>query len=341
MMKYISHYFPFFTLTLVIYGFIFHFHQQSTVIPKLPINSGQQSVQVQFIEIAETAPTELTKPKVLKPTKPAETSTLKKEPVEDTPAIEKTTKKQVLKKNKSTEKTIQQKVPPKIEQPIPEVQTQNNSVVNVAKQQLNKTIKETSVDSIATLKAALLEAEFNLPSSNLGQSAKLTKPKKAQKTAPSLTIKDKPSPSTKAAKPTPATAKKDNQKRTKNKVSKDTEKTIVEQKTEPKTVVKKQPTKSNNVQNKGVLQEAIVVSGHTPIYPRRAILRNQQGRVVVKLTVDMQGKIQNPQIVTSSGFSILDNTILDFVKRERFMPAHKGAEKITSEQIFSFRFELK
>jgi len=107
-----------------------------------------------------------------------------------------------------------------------------------------------------------------------------------------------------------------------------------------KVVFKKQPSTSSSVENQGVLQEAIVVSGNKPIYPKTAILRNQQGRVVVEITVTTKGKAKNPKIITSSGYSLLDNAILDFIQKELFMPAHKGDEKITTKQVFSFRFEL-
>ncbi|WP_211217174.1 energy transducer TonB, partial [Psychromonas hadalis] len=42
----------------------------------------------------------------------------------------------------------------------------------------------------------------------------------------------------------------------------------------------------------------------------------------------------------SSGHKTLDNAVLEFIKKEHFMPALKGIEKVTSEQLFSFKFEL-
>jgi protein TonB len=342
-MKYINHYFPFFIVTLVIYGFFFHFHKQSTVIPELSINSGQQSMEVQLVEVTETEPTELTEPKPLKTepnTTPAKNSTPKKDVAKESTPIKKAT----VKEKPVAGKITPQKINSKKEQPTTEMHTQNSSAVKVAKQQLNKTIKETTTDSVAMLKAELFEAEFHLPPSNLGHSARLTKPRKIQKTAPAPKIKEKvikPTHSTTVVKPIPVATKTNENKKIKSATPKNTEKTVVKQKSESKAVFRKEPTQSSNAQDQGALQEAIVVSGNTPIYPQRAILRNQQGRVVVKLTVSMQGKAKNPQIVTSSGFPILDNAILDFVKQERFMPAHQGEEKISSEQMFSFRFELK
>jgi len=112
-----------------------------------------------------------------------------------------------------------------------------------------------------------------------------------------------------------------------------------------KAVVKKYPSEhspspTSSTKNQGVLQEAIVVSGRKPVYPQRAILRDQQGRVVVKLTVTEKGLPKNPKIQTSSGHSLLDNAVLAFIHQELFMPALQGEDKVISEQLFAFRFEL-
>ena len=55
----------------------------------------------------------------------------------------------------------------------------------------------------------------------------------------------------------------------------------------------------------------------------------------------MQGKTRKPQLVTSSGHQILDSAVLEFINNERFMPALKGIEKVTSEQQFSFQYSLQ
>jgi protein TonB len=89
------------------------------------------------------------------------------------------------------------------------------------------------------------------------------------------------------------------------------------------------------------LQQAIAVSGNKPPYPKKAQSNKLQGSVNVKFIVSMQGKTKNSKIITSSGHPILDKAVLEFIKTERFMPALKGIEKITSEQQFSFKFSLK
>ena len=273
-MKLISHYFPFFIVTLLLYGVFFHFHKQSTIIPPLPINSGRQALQLLFIEVTPN-------PKKTVPSEPVkkETKAVKEKP-------------QTAEKQKAAKQT-----------------TSASSKIKIARQKLQRAIQETSAIDDAALKAELFSADYKAAPAIVAQPAEELA---AAKRKPVKTMRPVKKP----------------------KVSQQREKT--------KPVFKKQPaTNSSSVENQGVLQEAIVVSGHIPVYPKRAILRNQQGRVVVKLTVTRKGKGKNPQIITSSGYSILDNAVLNFIHKELFMPAHKGEEKITSEQIFSFRFELK
>ena len=88
----------------------------------------------------------------------------------------------------------------------------------------------------------------------------------------------------------------------------------------------------------GEIPEAIVASGKQPLYPKQALNEKLQGTVTVKFLVSMQGKSKNPKMVSSSGHKILDTTVLDFVKKERFMPSFDGIEKVTREQQFSFKF---
>jgi protein TonB len=282
-MRLIHHYFPFFIIAIIMYGCFFYYNRQSPIVPPLPLNSGQQSVQLQFVEIAETLPETTTESEHAPIEKKPESVVKASSPKTDTQAIE----------------TISLKDPLQIK---------------VARENLQKTIRETPAISDAELKAQLFESELQLDSTTPADSEKSA--------AESTPAKEK---AIKRLHPV--------------KMSEELE-VVQQEKTKP--VFKKQPSpNSHRKETQGVLQEAIVVSGNTPIYPRRAILRNQQGRVVVKLTVTSKGKALDPQIMTSSGHAILDNAVLNFISKELFMPAHRGEEKVRSEQIFSFRFQLR
>lgn len=280
-MRLVKHYFPFIIVAIIMYGCFFYYNRLSPIVPSLPLNSGQQSVQLQFVEIAEALPETTTESESL--------------PIQ---AESKTIKEPAKKIEAQAIETIHLKDPLQIK---------------VAKENLQKTIRETPAISDAELKAELFATELQLN----------TTPPAAEKSAEkSLPAKEK---AIKRLHPLQMT-----------------EELEVVQQEKAKPVFKKQPSENlHSMETQGVLQEAIVVSGNTPIYPKRAILRNQQGRVVVKLTVTSKGKAMDPQIMTSSGHAILDNAVLNFISKELFMPAHRGEEKVRSEQIFSFRFELK
>ncbi|WP_019616147.1 energy transducer TonB [Psychromonas ossibalaenae] len=283
-MKYIGHYFPFFILSILLYGLFFYYNSQVTIVTPIQLNSEKQSMQVQFLEVApprpEAVPIEKVKAQaVVKQQEPAKRSA---------PQAEK--------------KTIAAAV----------VQTQSESQIKIANQELRKSIHETSAESDALLKSEQFEKDFylDLPAAPVTRKAPVKKINKPLKTAKQPPLSSE----------------------------------VIKQQDKPKRVFKASPANNAaapSTEKLGVLQEAIVVSGNKPTYPNRAILRNQQGRVVVKLTVTMSGRPKNPKVMTSSGYPILDNAVLEFIAKERFMPAHKGDEKITTEQLFSFRFGLK
>jgi len=91
----------------------------------------------------------------------------------------------------------------------------------------------------------------------------------------------------------------------------------------------------------GVELEARAMSAHTPEYPSTSILRGEEGRVVVRLEVDTEGRAHQIELIEGSGHFRLDGSVLRFVREERFVPAQRGGTPIASTQTFSFRFELR
>lgn len=131
----------------------------------------------------------------------------------------------------------------------------------------------------------------------------------------------------------------------KNKISNKAADKKILSKAPPKTSTKKaldileQPSPPS-LKSKGVLQQAIVKNGSKPSYPKLAILRGEEGVVLVKLTVTTKGMGINPRILRSSGSSLLDNSILNFIKEELFIPDQQEDKPISSDKVFSFKFEL-
>ena len=294
------------------------------MITSVPLNSGQQAIQLDFVEHTETPIEEIMpdEPESIKEIvenslELTDNQEIKNNEITEQPIAEQSITKQAI-TEASTEDPVTNTEPIKKQSKII-IHNKDHAEIKIAKQKLQKSIKETTAINDASLKAELFAKELNMP---LERTTKLAK-KPNTSTTVEKTATTTISPKIKIIRPTEPTKK-----------------TEPSQQKKTKVVFKKQPSTSSSVENQGVLQEAIVVSGNKPIYPKTAILRNQQGRVVVEITVTTKGKAKNPKIITSSGYSLLDNAILDFIQKELFMPAHKGDEKITTKQVFSFRFEL-
>lgn len=58
----------------------------------------------------------------------------------------------------------------------------------------------------------------------------------------------------------------------------------------------------------------------SPNYPLAAKQAGQQGVVIVKFLVNQQGKVERPDIVSSSGFAVLDQQARQAVRKWRFTP---------------------
>jgi len=59
-------------------------------------------------------------------------------------------------------------------------------------------------------------------------------------------------------------------------------------------------------------------------YPRRARMRRQEGTVLLFFVIDRQGKVLEHRIEKSSGFSILDEEVLEMLERAQPLPGMPG-----------------
>ncbi|MFN4245434.1 MAG: energy transducer TonB [Brevinematia bacterium] len=56
-------------------------------------------------------------------------------------------------------------------------------------------------------------------------------------------------------------------------------------------------------------------------YPVQAKIMKIEGSVMIEVTISKDGKVINPKIIESSGYQILDNSALEYVKNILFSPA--------------------
>lgn len=78
-----------------------------------------------------------------------------------------------------------------------------------------------------------------------------------------------------------------------------------------------------------------------PEYPKGARQRGEQGDVVIELTVNSKGGVDKASVVTSSGYSELDEAALRAVRSAKFTPAKSGRESVASTARLTLTFKLK
>lgn len=77
-----------------------------------------------------------------------------------------------------------------------------------------------------------------------------------------------------------------------------------------------------------------------PIYPLMARRLGKEGRVILKLLIDVRGTVQAIEIVESAGYGFTE-AAMEAVRKSTFAPACRNGEKITARAILPIRFHLK
>ena len=77
-----------------------------------------------------------------------------------------------------------------------------------------------------------------------------------------------------------------------------------------------------------------------PIYPRAARRMEKEGKVVLKLLIGMDGKLNGVEIIESAEYGFTEAAV-EAVKKSTFTPAHVHGRKVASRAILSVRFTLK
>jgi protein TonB len=77
-----------------------------------------------------------------------------------------------------------------------------------------------------------------------------------------------------------------------------------------------------------------------PPYPPLALTHGEQGNVLLSIQVAPSGRASAVTIVTSSGFSILDDAARDAVLGWRFLPADFHGRPVSSTLLLPIKFEI-
>ncbi|MDZ4254729.1 MAG: energy transducer TonB [Sulfuritalea sp.] len=78
-----------------------------------------------------------------------------------------------------------------------------------------------------------------------------------------------------------------------------------------------------------------------PVYPAISRRLGEQGRVVLRVHVEADGRAAEVQLHTSSGSPRLDQSALDTVRRWKFVPARLGREPTAAWVLVPIAFTLK
>jgi len=88
-------------------------------------------------------------------------------------------------------------------------------------------------------------------------------------------------------------------------------------------------------------QELVPIYRVQPKYPRSAQQSGREGFVIVELTVDDAGQVDNPIVVERNGPVSLERAALDAVKRFRYVPGFKDGKPAPVEGVtYKFSFSL-
>ncbi len=79
----------------------------------------------------------------------------------------------------------------------------------------------------------------------------------------------------------------------------------------------------------------------SPEYPALSRRRGEQGRVLLKVSVNAKGEAEKLLLDTSSGYELLDKAAMEAVKNWKFVPAKSSHQSVAGSVIVPIRFSLE
>lgn len=87
--------------------------------------------------------------------------------------------------------------------------------------------------------------------------------------------------------------------------------------------------------------DADYLDNPAPSYPSLSRRLGEQGKVMLKVYVDVNGMPTKIELQKTSGFERLDNSAMETVKQWKFMPAKQGGQSIAAWVIVPIKFNVK
>jgi len=89
------------------------------------------------------------------------------------------------------------------------------------------------------------------------------------------------------------------------------------------------------------IYNADYLNNPTPNYPSVSRRAGEQGKVILRVLVNVRGTADEVQVRTSSGFPRLDDAARDAVLRWKFAPAKRGNEPVQAWVLIPISFRLE
>jgi protein TonB len=87
--------------------------------------------------------------------------------------------------------------------------------------------------------------------------------------------------------------------------------------------------------------DAAYLNNPKPMYPMASRRLGEEGRVVLRVLVDAQGRAEAVELERSSGFPRLDTAAREAVVQWRFVPARRGSEPVPARVLVPIVFNLE
>lgn len=87
--------------------------------------------------------------------------------------------------------------------------------------------------------------------------------------------------------------------------------------------------------------DAAYLDNPAPVYPPMSRRMGEEGRVILRVFVEANGRASQIQIRTASGSPRLDQAALEAVSRWKFFPAQRGAEAVGAWVLVPIVFNLR
>ena len=77
-----------------------------------------------------------------------------------------------------------------------------------------------------------------------------------------------------------------------------------------------------------------------PVYPTLARRLGKEGKVLLKLLIDTDGKLQKIEVVEPAGFGFTEAAV-EAVKKSTYAPGYRNGERILTKALLPVRFQLQ